>query len=450
MIDEFYPNSEMLSLFSSLEARGKSNSKGMILMGAENLLDTFECVIKVEECLQNWNEPSYESLNNDQEDPVVMFYSEVNSAIQSYRKQLFRAMSNLKFYISRFQNSDRLFMELDLISKKLRADRSFNNEQDEFYADGLVTLAQIIDGSFESLHQSPMKRRPFESKYDSLESSKADIIDRLELINKQIHLLNSDEKREIFEKQEGSLSYLYISSKASGEDTLNLITASKMESTIDLKKYSSATSEDEHRSEELIQISGDDFSRSNKKRLDLNFKNVQGNFERKDFSSRDSLVLENEENIFRNVEFYKDQVQHRFDNPPLSTSDLSKVDFSKKSSISRSSKKEDIDNVLKQVTSKGSFKDTVSALFTPRQKERKPDRSFDPDIFMDGRFSEKIVTSLKNTQKIELSPDGNRIYFGGYGLHILDVSKEEYKLIRYDAKQGKLFFMVNKFNSCTV
>lgn len=51
---------------------------------------------------------------------------------------------------------------------------------------------------------------------------------------------------------------------------------------------------------------------------------------------------------------------------------------------------------------------------------------------MSGRSSEVIHTNIKNAEKIEISPDGNYAFFGGSGLHVLDLTEGDYKLIRND------------------
>jgi hypothetical protein len=51
---------------------------------------------------------------------------------------------------------------------------------------------------------------------------------------------------------------------------------------------------------------------------------------------------------------------------------------------------------------------------------------------MSGRSSEVIHTNINQADKIEISPDGNYAFFGGKGLHVLDLTDGDYKLIRND------------------
>lgn len=62
---------------------------------------------------------------------------------------------------------------------------------------------------------------------------------------------------------------------------------------------------------------------------------------------------------------------------------------------------------------------------------------FDLKQFMSGRSSEVIHTNIKNAEKIEISPDGNYAFFGGSGLHVLDLTEGDYKLIRNDTDARK-------------
>jgi hypothetical protein len=58
---------------------------------------------------------------------------------------------------------------------------------------------------------------------------------------------------------------------------------------------------------------------------------------------------------------------------------------------------------------------------------------------MAGRSSEVIHTNIKDSDKIEISPDGNYAFFGGSGLHVLDLTGGDYKLIRNDVDKRKWF-----------
>jgi hypothetical protein len=58
---------------------------------------------------------------------------------------------------------------------------------------------------------------------------------------------------------------------------------------------------------------------------------------------------------------------------------------------------------------------------------------------------------VSNSEKIEVSPDGKYAFFGGNGLHVLEIGSGEYKMIRHDAKKGNFFlykihFLINNRN----
>jgi hypothetical protein len=57
---------------------------------------------------------------------------------------------------------------------------------------------------------------------------------------------------------------------------------------------------------------------------------------------------------------------------------------------------------------------------------------------MSNRTSEVIHTNISNVDKIEISPDGNYAFFGGNGLHVLDLTDGDYKLIRNDVEKSKI------------
>lgn len=65
---------------------------------------------------------------------------------------------------------------------------------------------------------------------------------------------------------------------------------------------------------------------------------------------------------------------------------------------------------------------------------------FDIREFMSNRNSQIIHTDVKSSEKIEISPDGKYVFFGGSGLHILEICESEYKMIRHDSKQGNVVF----------
>ena len=69
---------------------------------------------------------------------------------------------------------------------------------------------------------------------------------------------------------------------------------------------------------------------------------------------------------------------------------------------------------------------------------------FDLKQFMSNRSSEVIHTNIKNTEKIEISPDGNYAFFGGNGLHVLDLTEGDYKLIRNDSDARKSVILPSK------
>ena len=58
---------------------------------------------------------------------------------------------------------------------------------------------------------------------------------------------------------------------------------------------------------------------------------------------------------------------------------------------------------------------------------------------MSNRSSEVIHTNIKNSEKIEISPDGSYAFFGGSGLHVLDLTDGDYKLIRNDSDSRRFF-----------
>jgi hypothetical protein len=75
------------------------------------------------------------------------------------------------------------------------------------------------------------------------------------------------------------------------------------------------------------------------------------------------------------------------------------------------------------------------------QKTHKSFKKFSIENFMEDRNSEVIHINIKGNEKIVLSPDGNYAFFGGDGLNVLELSNNEYKMIKKDKKKGELSFV---------
>lgn len=71
-------------------------------------------------------------------------------------------------------------------------------------------------------------------------------------------------------------------------------------------------------------------------------------------------------------------------------------------------------------------------------KEKFLEGSKNFDEFLKNRNSEKLHVRIKNIEKVCVSNDNNYLLFGGKGLHVLDMTKEKFRLIRYDKNQGNL------------
>lgn len=62
---------------------------------------------------------------------------------------------------------------------------------------------------------------------------------------------------------------------------------------------------------------------------------------------------------------------------------------------------------------------------------------FDLEKFLSNRNSEIIHTHIKGCNKIEISPSGSHLYFGGDGIHCLELVNGEYKLSRKDTSNSR-------------
>ena len=63
-------------------------------------------------------------------------------------------------------------------------------------------------------------------------------------------------------------------------------------------------------------------------------------------------------------------------------------------------------------------------------------QGFDIGKFLGHRNSEKLHIKISGIEKVDLSNDENYLIFGGDGLHVLDMSNEKFKLIRFDKKKS--------------
>lgn len=63
------------------------------------------------------------------------------------------------------------------------------------------------------------------------------------------------------------------------------------------------------------------------------------------------------------------------------------------------------------------------------------DSNFNIREFLSNRDSEKIHLNAKGLQKIVLSNDGNYLIYGGEGLNVLDMTTDDFKIIRNDKKK---------------
>lgn len=68
--------------------------------------------------------------------------------------------------------------------------------------------------------------------------------------------------------------------------------------------------------------------------------------------------------------------------------------------------------------------------------------NFDMKKFLNGRDSEKIHINFDGVQKLALSNDGDYILFGGDGLHVLDMSDNNFRMVRYDRNFSKFYFLI--------
>ena len=64
-------------------------------------------------------------------------------------------------------------------------------------------------------------------------------------------------------------------------------------------------------------------------------------------------------------------------------------------------------------------------------------RRFNMKEFLLGRDSEKIHVNIQGVQKISISNDGDYLIFGGHGLHVLDISRPDFRMIRYDKSKSE-------------
>lgn len=77
-----------------------------------------------------------------------------------------------------------------------------------------------------------------------------------------------------------------------------------------------------------------------------------------------------------------------------------------------------------------------------RIKKYVHESSFDIKQFLTERDSEKIHLSCKGLQKVVLSNDGNYLIYGGEGLNVLDMTTDDFKIIRNDKKKSKKPFLI--------
>lgn len=73
----------------------------------------------------------------------------------------------------------------------------------------------------------------------------------------------------------------------------------------------------------------------------------------------------------------------------------------------------------------------------------KPEVKFSLTNFLDNRDSEKLHIKIKEIEKIASTSDGQYLIMGGKGLHVLDMSSDNFKLVRYDKEKSKLF--INRY-----
>lgn len=70
------------------------------------------------------------------------------------------------------------------------------------------------------------------------------------------------------------------------------------------------------------------------------------------------------------------------------------------------------------------------------------DTTFDIKKFLKDRDSEKIHLNCTGLQKIVLSNDGNYLIYGGEGLNVLDMTTDDFKIIRNDKKKSNIFIII--------
>lgn len=77
---------------------------------------------------------------------------------------------------------------------------------------------------------------------------------------------------------------------------------------------------------------------------------------------------------------------------------------------------------------------------------------FDIKNFLSNRDSEKLHIKIQDLEKITVTSNGQYLLMGGRGLHVLDMSGENFKLVRYDKRESKqiLFKKEIKFNSIKI
>lgn len=117
-----------------------------------------------------------------------------------------------------------------------------------------------------------------------------------------------------------------------------------------------------------------------------------------------------------------------------------------KYSLDNNSKREDYNKQLKQIPQIIDFKtpvryssSTVENSKDSIEKKRRmvKQSKFDMRDFLSGRDSEKIHINFDGVEKLALSNDGEYLIFGGEGLHVLDMTENNFKMIRYDKAKSK-------------
>lgn len=95
-----------------------------------------------------------------------------------------------------------------------------------------------------------------------------------------------------------------------------------------------------------------------------------------------------------------------------------------------------IDFQEEKVSLKTPINDGNKGIVDLKKKTFKGFKNFDE--FLKDRNSEKLHVKILNIEKVTISNDGNYLLFGGKGLHVLDMTKEKFRLIRYDKSQSNL------------